>query len=375
MKIAILGAGMVGRTIAKDLALQYDVTSIDNNSANLLILKAAGVNTLQVDLQQFENYELLLAHYDLCVLAVPGFMGFEALRAVINAGKNVVDISFSPENTLRLNDLANQKNITVIVDCGVAPGLSNLVLGHCDAEMQVESFECLVGGLPKLRIKPFEFKAPFSPIDVIEEYTRPARYVENGNIITRPALSDAQLHHFNKVGTLESFNTDGLRSLIERMPHIKNMKEKTLRYPGHIDLIQSLMDAGFFNDQKISINNVEISPRDLTLKLLFDQWKLHPDEEEFTLMQMNISGQKDGHTKAIEYFLYDEYDVKTKTSSMSRTTGYTCAAAVNLIAKGLFNQKGVFPPETLGADKKCFDFILNYLKERKVKIEIKEAIF
>lgn len=372
MKIAILGAGMVGRTIAKDLNDQFDVTSFDINPENLLHLEKTGIKTKQANLQQFETYTTLLENYEMCVLAVPGFMGFEALRAVINAGKNVVDISFSPENALLLDKLANQKNVTAIVDCGVAPGLSNLVLGHCDAEMNVESFECLVGGLPKVRIKPFEFKAPFSPIDVIEEYTRPARYVENGNVVTKPALSDAQLHNFEKAGSLESFNTDGLRTLIETMPHIKNMKEKTLRYPGHIDLIKSLMEAGFFGDKRIDINNCEISPRDMTLKLLFDQWKLNPEDEEFTLMQICVSGSKNSHPKTLEYFLYDEYDRVSKTSSMSRTTGYTCSAVVNLLAKKIFNKKGLYPPEIIGSDKKCFDFVLNYLEERQVILKKKE---
>ncbi len=372
MKIAILGVGMVGRTIAKDLAGQFDVTSFDINPDNLLPLEEMGIKTKKADLQQFETYEFLLANFEMCVLAVPGFMGFEALKAVINAGKNVVDISFSPENTLSLDDLAKQKNVTAIVDCGVAPGLSNLVLGHCNAEMNVESFECLVGGLPKVRIKPFEFKAPFSPIDVIEEYTRPARYVENGKLVTKPALSDAQFHDFEKVGTLESFNTDGLRTLIETMPHIKNMKEKTLRYPGHIELIKSLMGAGFFDDKKININNCDISPREITLKLLFDQWKLNAEDEEFTLMKMHVSGSKEGKLKELEYFLYDEYDAVSKTSSMSRTTGYTCSAAVNLIAKKIFNKKGLYPPEIVGADKKCFDFVLNYLEERQVKLKKRE---
>lgn len=144
-----------------------------------------------------------------------------------------------------MDTLAKQKNVTAIVDCGVAPGMSNWVLGHYNTQMKIQEFECMVGGLPMQRIKPWEYKAPFSPVDVIEEYIRPARYVVNGEIITRPALSDAELIDFPVVGTLESFNTDGLRSILFTMKHIPNMKEKTLRYPGHIALIQSLQKPGF----------------------------------------------------------------------------------------------------------------------------------
>jgi len=365
MKIAVLGAGMVGRTIADDLSKDHKVTSFDISKDNLDLLNA-DVDRQQADLGDIDMYASWLQPFELVVCAVPGFMGYRSLEAIINSGKNVVDISFFPENALELHELAVQKNVTAIVDCGVAPGMSNLVLGRYNEEMKVENFECMVGGLPKKRVKPFEYKAPFSPIDVIEEYTRPARYVENGHIVTKPALSDAELINFEHAGTLESFNTDGLRSIIFTMSHIPNMKEKTLRYPGHIDLIRSLRDAGFFETEKIDIKGQQVSPLDMTTKILFGQWKLQPREEEFTIMKIVVSGEQDGKKRSIEYFLYDEADPTTGFSSMSRTTGYTCTAAVNLIAEGLFDKKGVFPPELVGSDKKCFDFIISYLEKRKV---------
>src|SRR6266516_4209755 len=211
-KIAVLGAGMVGRAIAIDLSSAAEVTSIDVSDESLqrLKLKNSQIHTLKKDLTDHSSYEHLLQPFDFVITAVPGFMGFQTLEAVIKAKKNVVDISFFPENALTLDSLAKENNITAIVDCGVAPGMSNLILGYYDQQMQVENFECMVGGLPKKRIQPFEYKAPFSPIDVIEEYTRPARFIENGKLVTRPALSDAELIDFDRVGTLESFNTDGL---------------------------------------------------------------------------------------------------------------------------------------------------------------------
>jgi len=211
-------------------------------------------------------------------------------------------------------------------------------------------------------MKPFEYKAPFSPIDVLEEYTRPARYVENGCIVTKPALSDAELIDFEKVGTLESFNTDGLRSILFTMKHIANMKEKTLRYPGHIDLMKGLIKAGFLNSSPVNFKGQQISPLEFTSALLFDQWKLGATEAEFTLMTIKISSAD----KTISYELYDEYDAQSQTSSMSRTTGYTCTAALNMLINNLFTAKGVFPPELVGKDENCFNFILNYLRERNV---------
>lgn len=364
MQIAILGAGMVGRAMAIDLSVNFSVTSFDisEQSLQLLTQKNRAVKTVKADLGNYNSYPSLLKEFDFIISAVPGFMGYKTLEAVILAKKNVVDISFFPENALELDKLAKENNVTAIVDCGVAPGMSNLVLGYYNERMKITGFECMVGGLPKKRIYPFEYKAPFSPVDVLEEYTRPARYVENGHIVTKPALSDAELIDFEKAGTLESFNTDGLRSILFTMGHIPNMKEKTLRYPGHIDLMKGLIKAGFLNTSPIKVKGQQISPLEFTSALLFDQWKLGETEEEFTLMRIKLSDEE----KTICYELYDEYDAVTQTSSMSRTTGYTCTAALNMLAQNLFTAKGVFPPELVGKDEACFRFMLNYLKERNI---------
>ena len=364
MQIGILGAGMVGRAMAIDLAKKFSVTSFDvsGHALQLLTEKDPAVKTIKADLGDYSNYNTLLAGFDLVISAVPGFMGYLALEAIINAKKNVVDISFFPEDALELNALAKQNHVTAIVDCGVAPGMSNLILGYHNERMQINSFECLVGGLPKQRLKPFEYKAPFSPMDVLEEYTRPARYVENGSIVVRPALSDAEFVDLENIGTLESFNTDGLRSLLFTMPRIPFMKEKTLRYPGHIDLMKALLSAGFFDEAPINFKGIEISPREFSSTILFDKWKLGITEPEFTIMKITISNAE----QTICYELFDEYDATTQTSSMSRTTGYTATAALNMLADRLFTEKGVFPPELIGKDEGCFNYIMNYLKERNV---------
>lgn len=368
MKIAVLGSGMVGRTMAIDLAQHHEVTSFDASEQSLQILKEKSItiNTVWADLSAYETYPELLKPFDIVVTGVPGFMGYNVLKAVIEARKNVVDISFFPEDALALDALAKEKNVTAITDCGVAPGISNLVFGYYNSIMKIESFECYVGGLPKIRKKPFEYKAPFSPIDVIEEYTRPARLKENGKIITKPAMTEIELIDFDEIGTLECFNTDGLRSLLFTMPHVPYMKEKTLRYPGHAELIIALQRSGFFGGEAITYKGEQIIPLNYTSAVLLNEWKLLPGEEEFTIMKVVIKGKMNGESKRIEYTMLDRYDKATETSSMSRTTGYTCTAAVNAFAKGLFNEKGVFPPELVGKNESCFKYILNYLKERNV---------
>ena len=380
MKVAVLGSGMVGSAIALDLASRHHVTAFDASNVNLDLLKKRNrrIETQQADLRNYSSYPQLLASFDIVVTAVPGFMGYKTLEAAISCGKNIVDISFFPEDVLQLDKLAREKGVTVITDCGVAPGMSNFIVGRYNEEMKIDALEAYVGGLPKVRKKPFQYKAPFSPADVIEEYIRPARLMENGHIIVRPALSDVEWIHFENLGTLEAFNTDGLRSLLYTMPHIKNQKEKTMRYPGHVDIIISLKESGFFSETPVDVNGpdgyrVKVAPIKVTSQILFNEWKLGLEEEELTVMKVKLIGEKEGKPKTIEWNLLDFYDHETKISSMARTTGYTCTAAVNLLTQNLFNEKGVFPPELVGKYKNCFDFIIEYLKERKVNWVKKEG--
>lgn len=370
--IIVLGAGMVGSAMAVDLSKKHRVTLADLSIQRLEYLKNKhqAITILQLDVCDKTKLQSVLENFDLVVCAVPGFLGFETIKIVIETGKNLVDISFFPENALELNALAKANGVTAIVDCGVAPGMHNIILGYYNEKLKLTDFETLVGGLPKVKKWPFNYKAPFSPIDVIEEYTRPARYVENGNIVIHEALTDCELVEFDKVGTLESFNSDGLRSLLFTMPHIKNMKEKTLRYPGHVEYVKVLKDSGFFSEKKTMINGIEISPLDFTSKILFDEWKLGETEEELTVMRITLVGEnKKGETEKTVYNLYDEYCPETQTSSMARTTGYTATAVANLFLEGLFVEKGIFPPELIGKHEPCFDYILKYLKERNINYE------
>jgi len=367
--IVVLGADIVGSAMAIDLAKKHAVTLTDFSQKALdkAIKKCSKLFPVVLDVTKKDELQKTIKPFDLVICAIPGFLGYETLKSIIEAGKNVVDISFFPENSFDLNALAKEKNVTAIVDCGVAPGMGNIILGYYNEKLKLNDFECLVGGLPKVKKWPFCYKAPFSPIDVIEEYTRPARYVENGVTVTKEALSDCEYVDFEGVGTLESFNSDGLRSIIFTMPHIKNMKEKTLRYPGHVEYVKVLKESGFFSEEKVSIRGAEISPLDFTSKILFNEWKLGDTEEELTVMRISLKGtNKKGIEKTIVYNLHDEYCSKTNTSSMARTTGYTATAAANMFLEGLFNKKGIFPPELVGKHENCFNYILNYLKQRNI---------
>ncbi|HEX2668944.1 MAG TPA: saccharopine dehydrogenase C-terminal domain-containing protein [Gammaproteobacteria bacterium] len=366
-KIGIVGAGMVGSVMAQDLAARHDVTSADLSAPALERLAQKGIKTQRLDSRDPAALKAFVAPFDLVVTAVPGFMGFATLKTVIEAGKDVADISFFPEDALALDALAREKGVRVITDVGVAPGMDNVILGHHDKAMKVTRFECLVGGLPQKPEPPFLYKAPFSPIDVIEEYTRPARLQRGGKVVTLPALTEREMIPFDKPGTLEAFNTDGLRSLLFTMKHIPDMAEKTLRYPGHIALIEDFKRAGFFGEEPLELDGAKVVPLKLTAKLLIDQWKLKPGEPELTVMRVTVEGEEQGKRVRHVWDMYDEYDPRTGFSSMARTTGFTCCAAANLLLDGTFKEKGVHPPEHVGAVQPCYEYMLSYLAERGVR--------
>jgi len=368
-KVVVLGAGLVGNAIARDLHKDFDVLSADLDRGRLDTLSNIGVATKKLDVTDGAALKATIQDSDLVIGAVPGFMGYETLKSVIEFGKSIVDISFFPEDPFQLDDLAKEHGVVAVMDCGVAPGMGNIILGYHNARMAVDSYKCFVGGLPVKREWPWEYKAVFSPSDVIEEYTRPARYVQNNQLVIRPALSDPELLDFPGLGTLEAWNSAGLRPLAETIK-IPNMIEKTLRYPGCIEYLRMLREAGFFSKNPVRIAGVEIRPLDLTAELLKVPWKLKEEEEDVTVMRIIIEGQENGKPTEIVYTLEDHFDREQSVTSMARTTGYTCTAVANLLLDGKVQEPGLYPPEMLGQDKSNFRFVLDYLEARGVRYQI-----
>jgi saccharopine dehydrogenase-like NADP-dependent oxidoreductase len=353
-----------------DLSKDYTVTAVDIDKNRLDLLSTLhGIETLEKDLANQATVKELVGGFDLAIGAMPGFMGFECLKTVISSGVDMVDTSFFGEDPFTLDDLAREHDVTAVVDCGVAPGMSNMILGFHDQRMEVTFYECLVGGLPVKRTWPYQYKAPFSPMDVLEEYIRPAKFVERGEVVTKPALSDPEYVEFDPLGTLESFNTDGLRTLLKTMK-VPYMKEKTLRYAGHIEYIRVLRETGLFSKDPLLVRGHEVRPIDLLAKLLFPKWQLDEHEPEITVMRIVLRGVEDGVNKEYTYRLFDHYDTETHTSSMARTTGFTCTATARLILEGLYNEKGIIPPEFIGAREACFKQIMESLEVHGVHYEV-----
>jgi lysine 6-dehydrogenase len=366
-KIVVLGAGLVGGVMAQDLAKDHQVTTIDISQDNLDKLDS-NISKICADISDTSILHKYIKDCDLVIGAVPGFMGYKMMKDVISAGKNIVDISFYPEDPFGLDELAKENNVIAVMDCGVAPGMGNIIFGYHNNTMQISNYECLVGGLPVKREWPYEYQAVFSPIDVIEEYIRPARFVQNEQLIIKEALSETELIEFEEIGTLESWNSDGLRSLIKTMPHVPNMIEKTLRYPGCVEYLKVLRSSGFFSYDKININGVDIRPIDVTSKLLFPKWEMKEGDQDFTVMRIIMKGKEDGEEVSYRYDLLDRYE--NNTISMARTTGFTCTAVANLVLDKKYTRIGISPPEYLGEN---FENVREYLKQRNVIYKVTKS--
>jgi lysine 6-dehydrogenase len=365
--IVVLGAGLVGKAIAIDLKLSgHGVTAIDLNQEALDELSDShGIGVVRAD---FSGPHLsgLVRDADLVVGATPGAIGFRVMETVIRAGKNMVDISFCPEDFMELDPLAREHGVVVVPDMGVAPGMCNVILGYHARKMNVDSYRCLVGGLPFEREWPLQYKSSWSPMDCIEEYVRPARLREKGREVVKPAMSDLETVEFEGIGPLEAWNSDGLRSLLKSFPEIPDMVEKTLRYPGTVDYLKVLRELGYFGREPLDVKGMKVRPVDLTASLLFPRLKLEKDEREFTVMRVEIEGKEEGAGMRYTYDLYDETHPETKTLSMARTTGYTATGVAGLILSGMVQGKGVVPPEQLATGESGFQYMMNHLARRGV---------
>lgn len=371
-KIIVLGCGLVGRTIACDLAADEELTVAiaDVRPENLARVSSHGrIQTYPRDLSDPSALTELIRSFDVVVGALASALGYQSLRTVIEAGKPYCDISFMPEDADQLDALAKDRDVTAIVDCGVAPGLSNLLAAYASRQLdETHDVDICVGGLPKVRRWPFEYKAPFAPIDVLAEYTRPSRVIVDGRPVTKPALSEPELIDLPHVGTLEAFITDGLRSLTRTLS-ARNMRERTLRFPGHCELMRVFRETGLFGEAPIEVCGRQVRPIDLTAALLFPMWQHEPNEPEFTVMRVMVDGTRNGTPTRYTYDLYDEFDEATGTSSMSRTTGFPPAILARKLASGELQKPGVFAPEGLADDESIVTHVREELSRRGVEIE------
>ncbi|WP_256957740.1 saccharopine dehydrogenase family protein [Thermococcus litoralis] len=355
MRILVLGAGNVGKAIAYDLSKDFEVWAGDRDLNRLEDVKNYA-NPIKVDASDFSSLVEKMKGFDLVVGALPGRFGFRTLKAAVEAGVDIVDVSFMPENPLALREEAIKANITAIVDAGFAPGLSNIFLGRIYQEMSpLEEGIIRVGGLPKIPKPPLYYKITWSPYDLIEEYTRKARIVKDGEVREVDPLEKiwkVKLKDFE----FEEFVSDGLRTLIETI-NANHLEERTLRWPGHLEKMKVLKELGFFEKENVEFTLKVIAPL------------MNYESEDFSIMEVYGRGFKNEKEREIRYFLYDE--AKDGFTSMARVTGFTAAIVSRIVMNGECAY-GVIPPEILGMRADTYSKIMKEIRERDIHVEVVE---
>jgi lysine 6-dehydrogenase len=381
MKVLVLGSGNIGSVAAEDIAQSIGSTEITVADKDASIAKnvanrigESNVSWIHLDAANRSQLIRALKDFDLAMGFLPGNLGYRLMEACIEARKDLVDVSYIAEDPLRLNRAAARAGITIVPDCGLAPGISNLLVGHAFEKLdETEAVHIMVGGLPEKPIPPLGYTITWSPDSLIDEYTRKAVIIRQGRRVQMEALQGVESIEFAKVGKLEAFFTDGLRTLLHTIDGVDDMWEKTLRYPGHAEKIKLLEALGFFKEEKIKVEGVEVSLRKLTAKVL--EQALHkPDVKDFVVLKVEVCGTENGEKTGYTYHLFDQCDENRGITAMARTTAYPMSIVAQLILTGGIEENGVVPPEKLGMKNHVFTMFMNGLEKRGISIVEKAVV-
>lgn len=345
MQIVVVGGGMQGRVIARNLKNREEAPEVIIADIQEPDALPVGTKFVKADVLNSSTIKNLVSKADAIVLAVPGSIAHQALGNLIAAGKPVADVSFTPDPPLDLNDKAKKSGACCIVDCGIAPGLSHILAGAAYRQLGgLDSLKIHVGGMPQLPPPGFHHAIYFNAHDLMAEYVRPARARQAGKDVS-PAPMDLPFEDFTdseELGQLQAFLSDGLRSLLDSYPGVPDMAELTLRWTGHLDAMKSLHLMGLLKDENTS------RPIASVLGSRF------PSDDYPDVLLMVVEARKGKELKRWRLI-----DRRTDSeSAMSRTTGYATAAVTMLLARGEFKEPGVFPPEKLGQYPQIVEAIL-----------------
>jgi len=374
VKVIVLGSGKIGSIMAREFAASVDgakitLADIDEGRAKSAASAIPGSDWVTIDTTDYEDLVLKIRGYDMVLGALPGDYGYMSIKASIEAGANMVDISYTVEDPLGLDAMAKEKGVTVVPDCGVAPGLSNMLVGYAASRLdKVKTAHFMVGGIPEKPVPPLGYTITWSADGLVDEYVRDVSIIKGGEKVTVPALSGLEEIEFPGVGTLESFYTDGLRTLANSIEGVESMWEKTLRYPGHVEKVRLLRDLGFFDDKPVKTLVGEVSPKYLTARL-FERTLWMPEVGDLLAMRIEVSGKLGGEDKTYEYRLVDYFNHETGVSAMARTTGYTAAIVAMMMAKGKIAESGVLTPEKLARNPEFTEGVIAELGKRGVQVE------
>jgi lysine 6-dehydrogenase len=354
LKIAVFGSGLMGTAIARDLVRSKNVDEVlvcDVNRRRLdslaQIESSEKLRLRRHDVTRRPETVKLLRRFDVGVGALPHDLSEYAIQSTLQAGVSFVDLIFGWRfKQSRIHSVAKRKNITIVPACGLAPGLTNILAMDAAEEMErVDEVRIKVGGIPEHPKPPLNYRIVFSFDAVLEEYVRRAKIVRNGRLIEVDALSGLETITFPRpIGKCECFYTDGLSTLTETMKGVKEMDEKTIRWPGHVAQIQTLIECGLLETHPLLVDGQRIVPRKFTSKMLSERIKLGKDKD-LTLLRVDVSGKSGGRRLHRRYQMIDRYDSKQEMTSMARTTAFPCSVAAQMLGLELVQRKGLVPPE------------------------------
>lgn len=343
-RYVVFGGGLQGRVAAGDLAARPDTGQVvlaDLRPPTDPLPR--GVTSARVDALDGRQAEEAAREADACVLALPGEVARPALEHLVRAGARTADVSFVPDPPLDLDGEARERGAVVVTDCGIAPGLSHILAARMHRELGgLDTLRILVGGVPLEPPAGFRHAVYFNPRDLVAEYLRPARLREEGReAAPDPLETPAEPYDDPELGALESFVSDGLRSLLTSYPDVGTMVERTLRWPGHLELMRSLEAAGLLDET--GPPEAPEPAADATARALAARF---PGEKHPDALLMVVEG-RNGNARASWRLLDRGRDGLT---AMTRTTAFTTAAVAALLARGSFDTPGVHPPERLGRE-------------------------
>ncbi len=358
MKIGVLGAGLMGKEAARDLSKSSGVTFVGIADVNYGRAKKAEleigsdkVKAFKVNADNEEELENYMKQFDCIINALFYSFNVKVAKTAIKVGVHSVDlgghIGHITDEVLKLEEKAKAANVTIIPDLGVAPGMINILSGYGVSKLsKVKSIKLYVGGIPLRPEPPLEYNHVFSMEGLFDHYTDPALIIRNGKLMEVPSLSEVEPIYFEKFGPLEAFHTSGGTSTLSKSyPELETLEYKTIRYPGHAEKAKLLVDLNLTrNDYFVEIDGMKVNPRKVLLKVLDPIVELK-DKEDVTLLRVIVSGLKDIKEVSYTYEMICYKNNKENVTALARSTAYTISVVAQMIAKGVINKRGVFPPE------------------------------
>ena len=367
-RVSVIGLGRIGLRLAWELVdMGHEVVGVDaNTTAADRAERLLGIETRVVDVTRTEGVKAAVRGVDAAAVALPGRVGYRALRAIAGLGVDAVDVSFSPWDPYESVDPpARNTGATIVVDAGVAPGLSNLLVGLLARRLSAREARILVGGVSGDPDAPLGLSATWSVEDLVDEYLRKARAIIDGRLVEVDPLSRTIEVDVPGVGRMEAIPTDGLRTMLRNLRRMRRLEEYTLRWPGHVRVFKEMLHLGLLDDRPVTVGGCSVSPRSLLSRMLEYRLASRPD---LLVLVVEARGER-GSAHFISVSRYDG-----GWSAMARATAGFQAAVTNLLVRGRIRGPGVIAPEELAPVDGVAEAVLGHLEGRGIPVELRPGL-